>query len=82
MTKSQIITIAGFAALFLILLFGFRTKPKDLLEQERTRSLNLSATDISIIRDEAMEAIDGSTRSNIQILQSQLENNQDSLEEI
>ncbi len=82
MTKSQIITIAGFSALFLILLFGFRTKPKELLEQERTRSLNLSATDISIIRDEAMQAVDGSTRSNIQILQSQLENNQDSIAEI
>lgn len=73
MNKTQVLTIAGFVLLFLILLFGFNTKPQKLINEERERSLNLQITDISIIRDEAMKTLSGDERSVIQILQSNVE---------
>lgn len=73
MNKTQVLTIAGFVLLLLVLLFGFNTKPQKLIKEERERSLNLQITDISIIRDEAMKTLSGDERSLIQILQSNVE---------
>lgn len=79
MNRHQLIAIAGFFALFLLLLFGFSTKPKTLLLQEKERSLNLKSTDVSILRDEAMEKLSGDERSVIQILQSKESQEEDTL---
>jgi tetratricopeptide (TPR) repeat protein len=74
MSKNQVLTILSFVGLFFLLLFGFNTKPQKLIKEEKERSLNLQATDISIIRNEALENLSGDERSTIQILQSKIGN--------
>ena len=74
MSKSQLLTILTFVGLFFLLLFGFNTKPQKLIKEEKERSLNLQATDIAIIRNEALENLSGDERSTIQILQSKIGN--------
>ena len=71
--KSQVLAIIGFLLFFFVLLFGFPTKPKDLLIKERSRSLNLQATDISILKNEAFQDLSNSERSRMQILESQVD---------
>lgn len=78
MTKTQKITIFGFIVILLGLQFGFSTKPKKLIAEEKTRALNLKITDIGILRSEAMLLLSGDQRSTIQILQSKLDQEIDS----
>jgi tetratricopeptide (TPR) repeat protein len=82
MNKHQSYSLLAFSLLFLLLLFGFATKPKTLLQQEKERSLNLQSTDVSIIRDEAMAKLSGDERSMIQILQSKESQAEDTLARI
>ncbi len=82
MTNYQKISIFGFVCLLLMLQFGFSTKPKKLIEEEKTRALNLKITDVSILRSEAMERLSGDQRANIQILQSKLDAEQDTIERV
>lgn len=82
MNKHQIYSLIAFSLLFLLLLFGFSTKPKTLLLQEKERSLNLQITDVNIIRDEALAKLSGDERSTIQILQSKESQAEDTLTRI
>ena len=69
--SSKAYTIAAFALLLLMLL-SFRTKPLDLLDREKNRSLNLQSTDVGILRQEAFADISDNDRTRIQILEAQL----------
>lgn len=82
MTKSQLIAISSFTALLLVLLFGFKTKPVKLIQEEKSRLLNLQFTDISILDREAKENLSPDERSKIQVLESRLELTSDSTERI
>ncbi len=82
MTRPQIYSTTAFIALFLLLLFGFRTKPSSLLREEKTRMLNLQATDISILKNEAFGTIEGPDKARIQILESRLAEASDSTQKI
>ena len=79
MSRLQIYSIAGFVLLFLSLLFGMPTKPQDLLREERSRALNLQATDVSILKREAFQNLAGGDRATIQILEGRLEDESDTL---
>lgn len=72
LSKTQIITLCLFALGLLILMFGFRTKPNELLEREKTRSMNLQATNVTILKQEAVSLLSGDQKSRIQITEAQL----------
>lgn len=71
MNKPQLYTLGAFLLLFIFIAFGLRTKPMDLIQQEKTRMLNIQATDISILKNEALDNLSGADKSRIQILESQ-----------
>ena len=71
MRPSKIITLVLFAGLLVVLLFGFRTKPTDVLANEVERSLNLQSTDVSILKSEAINMLSASSRTQIQLLEAQ-----------
>lgn len=70
MTKSQIYTLLGFGVL-LLLLMAMRTKPQELLEKEKNRSLNLQSTDVNILKQEAAATLSDNNKARIQILESE-----------
>jgi len=72
LNRTQIYSIAGFVLLGGILL-SLRTKPTELLDREKARSLNLQSTDINILKIEAIPSLNDHTKSRIQILEAQLE---------
>lgn len=71
MTKSQIYTLLGFGVLILLLM-AMRTKPQELLDKEKNRSLNLQSTDVNILKQEAAATLSDNNKARIQILESQL----------
>lgn len=71
--KKQLLSICGFVVLLLVLL-SLRTKPTELLDREKNRSLNLQSTDINILKQEAAGTISDNSKSRIQILETQLVN--------
>ena len=71
LTRSQIYSILAFLSLLLILA-AFRTKPKDLLEREKNRSLNLQSTNANILIQEAVPDLRETYKTRIQILEAQL----------
>ena len=70
-TKSQIYTLLGFGVLILLLM-AMRTKPQDLLDKEKNRSLNLQSTDVNILKQEAAATLSDNNKARIQILESEL----------
>ena len=82
MKKKHVFTILSFLALLVLLQFGFKTKPDRLIQEEKTRSLNLQVTSIDILRDEARQNLGSAERSFIQILETRLDNASDTLERI
>lgn len=72
MKPSKIFTLVLFACLLAVLLFGFRTKPKNVLANEIERSLNLQSTDVSILKSEAIDKLSASSRTQIQIYEAQI----------
>jgi len=82
MNRKQLSTIGLFSILFAILYFGFDTKPKKLELIEKSRALKMNATDVSILRKEAFEQIGKSDKGKIQLLSAQLENAQDTTEQV
>lgn len=82
MTKSQIYTLLGFGVL-LLLLMAMRTKPQELLDKEKNRSLNLQSTDVNILKQEAASSLSDNNKARIQILEAQIEEtDEDSVDEI
>lgn len=82
MKKKHVLTILSFIALLVLLQFGFKTKPDRLIQEEKTRSLNLQVTSIDILRSEARQKLGSAERSAIQILETRFENASDTLERI
>jgi len=74
--KSQLFALLGFLLLS-ILLLSLRTKPRDLIDREKTRSLNLQSTDINILRQEAAGRLSDNAKARIQILEAQLADAED-----
>jgi len=74
LTQVQLYSILGFTLLLLILLFGFRTKPNELIEREKTRALNVQSTTVNILIQEASSTLSDVAKSRIQILESQINN--------
>ncbi len=74
MTKLQLSVILSAVALFFVLYFGCETKPPEQEAIERSRSLAIESTDISILRSEARETLSPATASSILILEQGLEN--------
>ena len=80
MSKSQISTISLFTFLFVVLFFGFDTKPSNHGLIETSRALNMSTTDVSILKKEAHERLADSQRGRIDLLNAQLNSLTDSIE--
>lgn len=80
--RHQVIALLVAIALVLVMIFAFDTKPPKLKQQEQTRALNQQVTSIDILRQEAMEGLDGSQRSAIQILRGELDRAPDTLASI
>ena len=57
LNKSQYFTIGGFALLFLVLYFGFDTKPKDIKAAEKSRASFIETTNIQNLLQEARETL-------------------------
>ncbi len=76
LNKSQLYTVVGFI-FFLILVLGMRTKPTELLDREKNRSLNLQSTDVNILKQEALSTLSDNDKSRIQILETQLASTED-----
>ena len=55
--KSHYLTIAGFSLLFVILYFGFDTKPKDIKLAEKSRAGFIESTNIQNLLQEAREEL-------------------------
>jgi len=72
LTQVQLYSILAFTLLLLILLFGFRTKPNELIEREKTRALNVQSTTVNILIQEASAGLSDVSKSRIQILESQI----------
>jgi len=72
MRPSKLVTVLLFISLLGLLMFGFRTKPKNVLANEIERGLNLQSTDVSILKAEAIDNLPSSARTQIQILEAQL----------
>ena len=72
LTPKQLYSLGFSILVILILLFGFNTKPKELLDLEKSRALNLQSTDVSILINEASKMISGNDKTRIQILEAQL----------
>ncbi len=73
LSKAQFYSILFFSLLLLLLLFAFRTKPKDLIQREKTRSLNLQSTNVNILIQEARSGMSETSISRVQILDAQME---------
>ena len=82
MSTYQKLAIVGALALLAILLFGFSTKPKKLIQEEKVRALNSTSTDISIIKKEVLATITGDQRASIQIIEAQIEGEEDSTQKV
>lgn len=80
--KHQLSAILVFGALFLILLFGFATKPKKLLKEELSRSLNRMITSAEILRQEAFAEFDETKRARFRSFETQEEIASDTMERI
>ena len=72
LTRSQLITIGVFTAIAIALLC-MRTKPEELIDREKLRALNLQATDITILRQEAVSSLSDDAKTRIQIMEAQLD---------
>lgn len=77
MNKHQLLAVGAALLLVFILLFAFDTKSPKLKQQEQERALNLQATSINILREEAMASLSGSDRSAVQILRGALQDAED-----
>ena len=77
LNSQQLLSIVGFSILLLVLLFGFRTKPKDLIDLEKSRALNLESTNAAILIQEAGESISGDDKARIQILEAKISESSD-----
>ena len=82
MSKEQLSIIGIFTILFAVLYFGFDTKPSEFELLEKSRALNMSSTDISILRKEAFDEIGKSERGRIELLMAQLNNAIDTVDRI
>ena len=71
LSRNQIVTI-GFFLLVLAVLASFRTKPKELLERERNRSMNLLSTNVNILIQEAAPLLSSNSKTKIQLLEAEL----------
>ncbi len=68
--------IVGLAVLVTLLLFP--TKPKKLLDEERSRAMNTMSTDVMILKREVFEEMPASLASRFRLLENQLEATSDS----
>jgi len=74
MTKLQLSVILSAVALFFVLYFGCDTKPPEQAAIEKSRSLAIESTDVSILQAEARDSLSPAVASEILILEQQLEN--------
>ena len=74
LSRNQIVTI-GLFLLVLGILASFRTKPKELLERERNRSMNLLSTNVNILIQEAAPSLTANSKTKIQLLEAELADN-------
>ncbi len=73
MTRTQTIVLLSAVALFLILFFGFDTKPGKHKDIEKKRELDASSTDISSLLEVAKKEMDASQSTEVMTLESALE---------
>ena len=82
MTISQKSTIGIFLLLFVVLYFGFDTKPKDHGQIEKSRALKMSTTDVSILKKEAKEVLTNVQKGKIDLINAQLASAPDTIQKI
>jgi len=73
MKKSQWIVIAGAAALFAVLYFGFDTKPSKQKEIEKQRAGAFSSTDINSLLVDAKSGLSAQSSSSVAVLEGEVE---------
>ncbi len=73
LSKSQLAFIAGAILLFVILYFGFDTKPKKQAELEQSRALNFETTDVRVLLADAKKKLDSRQNGVIGIAEMELQ---------
>lgn len=73
MSKGQIGLIVGIIGLFGIIYFGCETKPKDIQDVEKSRSLEIEATGIQNILREARKSLSAESSTILEQLQRELQ---------
>lgn len=74
MTKGQIALLVGTLGLFSLLYFGCDTKPKNVLDLEKSRSIDMEATGVQNILREARKSIPQEGTAVLETLQQELSN--------